>query len=102
MSLTLAPWNVFGGLMQGVTTITSSPSCLRPLIRFANLIFMPAGHSMHLHSSKSAYSFCVLVTRLWRRAEHTYNLSRGYQNERAKELKPRLCMQCLGTSDGQP
>lgn len=35
--------------MQGVTTITSSPSCLSPLIRLANLIFMPAGINTYAH-----------------------------------------------------
>ena len=41
----MAPWNVRGGLMQGVTTVTSSPTSRRPLIRLLNLIFMPAARA---------------------------------------------------------
>ena len=39
--LTLAPQYSFGGAMQGVTTVTSFPSSLRPFIRFWNRILMP-------------------------------------------------------------
>lgn len=38
---TLAPQNSFGGSEQGVTTSTSSPSSLSPLMRHSKRFFMP-------------------------------------------------------------